>query len=139
MHFFYRFSLCTCEKAAENGALSTTPQPARSGRFNLFLGSDGPSAQRASTADFVAHVFDIHSHSPSPPLPPGHPVLRGTYFGSTGSVPKMDPSLSTLRIMARGIYSTVLPTALRPCLPCPSSPSNLRRLLSFQADARFKL
>ena len=50
----------------------------------------------------------------------------------------MDLSLSTLRIMARGIYRTVLPTGLRPGLPIPSSPSKLRRLLSFQRDAGFK-
>ena len=31
------------------------------------------------------------------------PFLRGSYFGSTSSIPKMDFSLSTLRIMARGI------------------------------------
>jgi hypothetical protein len=30
------------------------------------------------------------------------------------SVPKMDPSPPTLRIMARGIYRTVLPASLRP-------------------------
>jgi hypothetical protein len=32
-------------------------------------------------------------------------------------VPKTDLSPSTLRIMARGIYRTVLPTGLRPRLP----------------------
>ena len=66
----------------------------------------------------VAHVFDIHSHSPSPPPP----FLRGAYFGSTSSVPKMDLSPSTLRIMARGIYRTVLPTGLRPRLPIHRRP-----------------
>src|SRR2546423_10740140 len=55
----------------------------------------------------------MHSHPPSPPSP----FLRGTYFGSTSSVPKMDSSRSTLRIMARGIHRTVLPTGLRPHLP----------------------
>jgi hypothetical protein len=34
---------------------------------------------------------------------PSPPFLRGSYFGSTNSIPKMDSSLSTLRIMARGI------------------------------------
>src|SRR5579859_4517018 len=61
-----------------------------------------PSAQRASPQTFVAHVFDIHSH-----LPPF--FLRGTYFGSTSSVPKMGSSPSTLRIMARGIYTGLHP------------------------------
>ena len=112
----YSISLCTCEKTAENSAFGCCLRhpfhhnPTRaSGRFNLFLGS---GAQRASTAETVAHVFEIHSHSPSLP-----PFLRGTYFGSTSSVPKMDSSPPTLRIMARGIYRTVLPTGLRPCLP----------------------
>jgi hypothetical protein len=68
----------------------------------------------------VAHVFDIHSHSPSPPPP----FLRGAYFGSPSSVPKMDLSSSTLRIMARGIYRTVLPTGLRPRLPIHRRPLN---------------
>ena len=70
-----RISLGTCEKAAENSAFGTCFRhpfhhtPTRtSGRFNLFLGSSAPSAQRASTV-IVAHVFDIHSHSPSPPPP----------------------------------------------------------------------
>jgi hypothetical protein len=48
--------------------------------------------------------------------------LRGTYFGSTSSVPKMDSSPSTRRIMARGIYRTVLPTGLRPRLPIHRRP-----------------
>jgi hypothetical protein len=53
------------------------------------------------------HVFDIHSHSP---------FLKGTYLSSTSSVPKIDSSPSTLRIMARGVYRTTLPTGLRPHL-----------------------
>jgi hypothetical protein len=99
------------------GNLSTAPWPARLAALN-FLSSGAPSAQRSSTADFGAHVFDIHSHSPFP-LPP---VLRGTYFGSTSSVPKIDSSPSTVRIMARGIYRTVSLTALRPCLPVHHRP-----------------
>ena len=50
------------------------------------------------------------------------PLLRGTYFGSTSSVPKMDPSPPTLRIMARSIYRTVLPAGLRPRLPIHRRP-----------------
>jgi hypothetical protein len=109
-----RISLGTCEKAAENSAFGTcfrhpfhhTPTHA-SGRFNLFLGSGAPSA---STAETVVHVFDIH---------------RGTYFGSTSSVPKMDSSPSTLRIMARGIYRTVSRTGLRHRLPIHRRPLSL--------------
>jgi hypothetical protein len=74
-HINHSISLCTCERAAENGAFGSCfrqpfhHSPTRtSGRFNLFLGSSAPSAQRASTV-IVAHVFDIHSHSPSPPPP----------------------------------------------------------------------
>jgi hypothetical protein len=48
------------------------------------------------------------------PPSPFLPFLRGTYFGSTSSIPKMDSSPSTLRIMARCIYRTALPTGLRP-------------------------
>jgi hypothetical protein len=84
------------EKAAENGALSSTPQLARLAALTFFLPREPPPQTLLLT------FFDMHSHSPSPLLPPGHPVLRGTYFGSTSSVPKMDPSPSTLRIMARG-------------------------------------
>ena len=100
----YRYSLCTCEKTAESGALCTTPQPTRSGRFNLFLGSEAPSAQRASTVDFITHIFDIYSHLFSSLLPPSHPIFRRTYFGSISSIPKMDPSLSTLYIIVCSIY-----------------------------------
>jgi hypothetical protein len=110
------------QKTAPLGLFSAPfpPHPTRaSGRFNLFLGSSAPSAQRVSTCDsgrrtcfhftmggariyispyisarlsavlasprsrtsliatrleithsrIVAHVFDIHSHSPSPPPP----------------------------------------------------------------------
>jgi hypothetical protein len=110
-----RISLCTCEQAAENSAFGSgfrqlfhhTPTRA-SGRFNLFLGSGAPT---------VAHILDIHSHAPSPP-----PVLRETYFGSTNSVPKIDSSPSTLRVVARGKYRTVLPTAIRRCLPLHRRP-----------------
>src|SRR5271155_1228168 len=83
----YRQSLCTCEKAAENGAFGScfrhpfhhTPTRA-SGRFNLFLGSGASSAQRASTAETVAHGFDIHSHSPSPPPPPSPLPQRDLFW-----------------------------------------------------------
>jgi hypothetical protein len=111
--------------------LSLTPQPAV-WPLELFLGSRAPSAQRASNADCCSRF----RHPLSLTLPP--PFLRGAYFGSTSSVPKMNLSPFTLHIMARGIYRTVLPTGLRPRLPIPSSPSKLRRLLSFQRDARFK-
>jgi len=109
---------------AENGGpggLFSAPFPPepnpQSGRFNHFLGSSAPSAQRASSAPLLT-FFDIHSHSTSP-FPP---FFRGAYFGSTSSVPKMDLSPSTLRIMARGIYRTVLPTGLRPRLPIDCRP-----------------
>jgi hypothetical protein len=49
----------------------------------------------------------------------------------------MDTSPSTLRIMARGIYRTVLPTGLRPRLPIHRRPQSWR-LLSFQPNKRFK-
>jgi hypothetical protein len=120
-----RISLGTCEKAAENGAFGTCfrhpfhrPQTRASGRFNLFLGSGAPSAQRASTAEPL-FTFSISTLTHPPHLPP---FLRGTYFGSTSSVPKMDSSPSTLRIMARGICRTVLPTGLRPRLPIHRGP-----------------
>jgi hypothetical protein len=71
----HRISLCTYEKSAENDTFGScfrhpfhhTPTHA-SGRFNLFLGSSPERSHRRT----VAHVFDIHSHSPSPssPLPP---------------------------------------------------------------------
>ena len=105
-----RISLCICEKAAENDAFGSCLRhpfhhnPTRtSGRFNLFLGSSPESL----------HCRNIHSH----------PFLRGTYFGSTSSVPKMDSSPSTLRIMARCIYRTVFANWPSPSPPYPSSPS----------------
>jgi hypothetical protein len=108
-----RISLRACGRKRRLWGLFSAPLPSHpnplSGRFNHFLGSSAPSAQRASRRT-VAHVFDINSHSPSP-------FLRGTYFGSSSSVPKMDSSPSTLHIMARGIYRTVLPTGFRPRLP----------------------
>ena len=55
-------------------------------------------------------------------------LFRSSYFGSSGSVPEMDFSRPTLRVMARG---------LRPCLP-RRPPSNLRLRLSFQLDPGFK-
>jgi hypothetical protein len=70
-----RISLCTCEKAAENGAFGScfrhpfhrTPTRA-SGRFNLFLGPGAPSAQRASTAEplliFSTSTLTHPSHLP---------------------------------------------------------------------------
>jgi hypothetical protein len=81
----------------------------RLGRFNLFLGSSAPSAQRASTVELLL-TFSTSTLT----LPTSPPSSEGTYFGSTSSVPKMDSSPSTLRIMACGIYRTVLPTGLRP-------------------------
>ena len=123
-----RISLYTYEKVAENGAFGGcfrhpfhhTPT-CTSGRFNLFLGSSAPSAQRASTVEPLL-TFSTSTLTHPPHLPP---FLRGTYFGSTSSVPKMDTSPSTLRIMARGIYRTVLPTGLRPRLPIHRRPQSL--------------
>ena len=101
------------QKTAPLGAvfspLSTAPQPA-SARFNHFLGSSAPSAQRASTAEPLL-TFSTSTLTHPLHLPP---FLRVTYFGSTSSVPKMDSFPSTLHIMARGIYRTALPTGLRP-------------------------
>src|SRR5436305_8519295 len=116
----FRISLCTCKKVAENGAFGNcfrhpfhqTPTRA-SGRFDLILVSNAPKRPESLHRRTVAHVFDIQSYSPSPPPP----FLRGTCFGSKSSVPKMDFSRSTLRIMARGIHRAVLPTGLRPHLP----------------------
>jgi hypothetical protein len=105
--------LCICERVAENGAfgscfrhLSTTPQPASLAR----QAPGEPPPQNPFSTSTLTHSL----HLP--------PFLRGTYFGSTSSVPKMDPSPSTLRVMTRGIYRTVLPTGLRPPLPVHHRP-----------------
>jgi hypothetical protein len=84
-----------------------------SGRFHLFLGFSAPSAQGAFNADRCSRFRYPLSLTLLPP-----PFLRGTYFSSTSSVPKMDLSPSTLRIMVRGI----LPTSLRPRLPIHRRP-----------------
>jgi hypothetical protein len=69
---FYRISLRTCEKVAENGgpgAPFSAPFPPKpnslSGRFNLFLGPGAPSAQRASCRLFLTFSTQL----PSPSLP----------------------------------------------------------------------
>src|SRR5271155_3002547 len=79
----YRQSLCTCENAAENDAFGScfrhpfhhTPTRA-SGRFNLFLGSGAPSAQRASTAEPLL-MFSTSTLTHPPHLPPSSegPIL----------------------------------------------------------------
>jgi len=92
-------SLCTCEKVAENGCpggcfrhlLDQSPTHT-SGRFNHFLGFSASNADHSSR---FRHPLSLTLLSP--------PFLRGTYFGSTGSVPKIDLSSSTLRIIACGI------------------------------------
>jgi len=132
-HQNYYISHCTCEKAAENGAFGCcfrhpfhhTPTRA-SGRFNLFLGSGAPSAQRASTADFCCSRFR-HPLSLTPLLP-----QRDLFW-----LHELCPQNGLLSIYlahhgSRYIYRP------SPLLPYPSSPSKIRRLLSFQADARFK-
>jgi hypothetical protein len=121
-------SLCICEKVAENGAFGgcfrhpfhhtlTGYELTALTLFRLQRAKRPESLRRRT----VAHVFDIHSHSLS--LPPH--FLRGTYIGSTSSVPKMDSSPSTLRIMARGTYRTVSLTGLRPRLPIHRRPLSL--------------
>ena len=56
----------------------------------------------------VGHVFDTLP-VPSPP--------RATNFGSSSSIPKMDLSRSTLRVMAGGIYRMLFPSGFRPSFP----------------------
>jgi hypothetical protein len=105
---------------AENGAfggLFSAPLPPHPNPLRLAPARQAP---REPPPEPLLTVFDIHSHSPSPPPP----FLRGTYFGSTSSVPKIDSSPSTLRIMARGIYRTMLPTGLHPRLPIHRHPLN---------------
>jgi hypothetical protein len=106
--------LCTCEREAENGSQSRrfrrpfhrTPTHA-SGRFNLFL---GPRRQacKVSLSLHGRPWVTFSTHSPSPPLPE-RPIL-----GSSSSVPKMDLSRSTLRVMAGGIYRMLFLSGFRP-------------------------
>jgi hypothetical protein len=80
-----QISLCTCEMVAENGAFGGCFRhpfhhtPTRtSGRFNLFLGSSAPSAQRVSTVEsLLTFSTSTLTHSPSPPPPPSSegPIL----------------------------------------------------------------
>jgi hypothetical protein len=111
------------QKTTPLGAVFGSPfhhTPTRaSGRFALFLGLCCGKRQRALPPQTPLLTF---RHPLSLTLPTSPPFPRGTYFGSTSSVPKMDSSPSTLRIMARGIYGTVLPTALRLCLPVHHRP-----------------
>jgi hypothetical protein len=55
-----------------------------------------------------------HPFQQSPTLAPD---CFKPFFGSTSSVPKMDFSPSTWRIIAYGTYRTALPMGLRPRLP----------------------
>jgi hypothetical protein len=104
--------LCICERVAENGSQSRRfrrpfhrTQPARLAALTLFR-PQAPSMQCfLEPLQAVGHVFD----SPSRPLPP-----RATNFGSSSSVPKMDLSRSTLRVMAGGIYRMLFPSSFRP-------------------------
>jgi hypothetical protein len=75
-------SLCTCEKAAENGAFRGCfrhpfhhTSTGVSGRFNLFLGFRALSAQRASNAECCSRFR--HPLSLTFPLPPSseRPIL----------------------------------------------------------------
>jgi hypothetical protein len=107
----------TCGKAAENGAFGSCfrdPFRRSSTRRLAALTFFRPwCAQRASTAE------PLLTHPPHL-----SPSSEGLILGSTSSVSKMDLSPSTLRIMARGIYRTVLPTGLRPRLPIHRRPLN---------------
>jgi len=120
--------------------ISAPPSPPHpnlpSSRFNHFLGLQ--CAKRPESLHCRTSTSTL-THPTSPFLSPSP---RGTYFSSTSSVPKMDSSPSTLRIMARGIYKTVIPTGLRP-RPRPRLPIHRRPLSSgiyssFRPDARFK-
>jgi hypothetical protein len=123
--------------AAENGASGGCfrdpfhQRPSRApGRFNLFLGYSRQASKASSLPprELLLTFFDVLFSLP-PPLPF---LFRGSYFGSSSSVPKIVFSRPTLRVMARGIYGTPSPTSLRPCLPRrpPSRISSFNFLLS---------
>jgi hypothetical protein len=88
-----RISLCTCEKAAENGAFGGcfrhpfhhTPTHT-SGRFNPFLGSSAPSAQRASTVETLL-TFSISTLT----LPTSPPSSEGPILAPRALSPKWTP------------------------------------------------
>src|SRR5271170_5028774 len=67
----YSTSFRDSEKAAENGALSSTPQLARLAALTFFL----PPPQT-----LLLTFFDMHSHSPSPLLPPRSPCPQRDLF-----------------------------------------------------------
>jgi hypothetical protein len=102
------------------GILSTQSPTCAPGRFNLFLGFSRQASKAASLhlgnccSRFQGPFLALPSPLPSPPFPPSS---EGSYFGSSSSVPEMAFSRPTLRVMARGIYGTLSPTGLRPCLP----------------------
>ena len=102
----------------------------RIGRFNLLLGH----RRQACKVSLRLHgrpwvTSSTHSPAPSPP--------RATTFGSSSSVPKMDLSRPTLRVMAGGTYKMLFPW-LSAFPPFSSSVSKLERLLSFQPDPCLK-
>src|SRR5271155_2232054 len=95
-HQNYYISHCTCEKAAENGAFGCcfrhpfhhTPTRA-TGRFNLFFRLWRAKRPESLHRRTVAHVFEIHSHSPFPP--PLFPSSEGPILAPRAQSPKWTP------------------------------------------------